>query len=176
MIVGGVLVGVAAIVVVLSSLGGSSGNGATSSVATSPPNTSGKAPLEAARSKHQAAASSPAASPAETHVVVLNGTETANLAHAISGDLRQSGYTQATPLSGRPPGANQVTVVEYASGHRADAEGVARSLSVTRVQPLESATAALGGSASVVVVVGADKASSVAGGGESSGSGATAAP
>ncbi len=49
-------------------------------------------------------------------------------------------------------------MVEYASGHQADAEGVARSLSVTQVQPMESAVAALAGSAKVVVIVGADKA------------------
>ena len=99
-----------------------------------------------------------------------------DLAHNVSDSLRQSGYAQATALNGRPPGANQVTVVEYAPGHRADAEGVARSLAVTQVQPMESATAALAGSATVVVVVGLDKASSAAGGGESSGTAATSVP
>jgi hypothetical protein len=105
--------------------------------------------------------SSSAASRAETNVAVLNGTETSNLAHSISNNLHQSGYTRATPLNGRPPGANQVTVVEYTSGHQADAQGVARSLSVTRVQPVESGAAALAGSASVVVIVGLDKAATV---------------
>jgi hypothetical protein len=94
-------------------------------------------------------------------VAVLNGTETTGLAHNISGNLRQSGYTQATALNGRPPGANQVTVVEYTRGHEADAQGVARSLDVSRVQPIEASTASLSGSAAVVVIVGLDKAATV---------------
>ena len=94
-------------------------------------------------------------------MAVLNGTETEGLAHKISGNLRQSGYTQATALGGHPPGANQVTVVEYARGHQADAEGVARSLGVTQVQPIEPSTASLSGSATVVVIVGLDKAATV---------------
>ena len=54
--------------------------------------------------------------PAETAVVVLNGTLTTGLAHRISAQLQQTGYSQAAALSGRPPGANEVTVVEYAPG------------------------------------------------------------
>jgi hypothetical protein len=89
---------------------------------------------------------------------VLNGTETTGLAHRISGVLQQRGYSQATALSGHPPGANQVTVVEYASGHQADAEGVARSVGASKVQAMEGGVASLAGSAKVVVIVGADKA------------------
>lgn len=99
-----------------------------------------------------------AANPAETIVTVLNGTEKAGLAHQISGQLQQHGYAQAAALSGSPPGANQVTVVQYAAGHQADAEGVAHTLGVTHVQPLESAVATLAGTAKVVVIVGADEA------------------
>jgi len=51
--------------------------------------------------------------------------------------------------------------VEYTPGHEAAAQGVARSLSVTTVQPMESATASLAGSASVAVIVGLDKAATV---------------
>jgi len=43
----------------------------------------------------------------------------------------------------------------------AEAEGVAHSLDVSQVQPLEPAVATLAGSASVVVIVGADKAATV---------------
>ena len=94
-------------------------------------------------------------------MAVLNGTETTGLAHHISADLQQSGYSQAAPLDGRPPGSGQVTVVQYSSGHQAEAEGVAHSLDVSQVQPLEPAVATLAGSASVVVIVGADKAATV---------------
>lgn len=158
LIVGGVLVVVAVVaIILLSGGGGSSGTSATQpSAASSTHTTVTHAKKHATR--HASSTASSAASPAETSVAVLNGTETTGLAHDVSGTLRQSGYTQATALNGRPPGANQVTVVEYAPGHKADAEGVARSISVTGVQPMESATASLAGSASVAVVVGLDKA------------------
>jgi len=98
---------------------------------------------------------------ATMNVAVLNGTGTAGLAHRVAGELQQSGYSQATPLGGSPPGANQVTVVEYSSGHQGDAEGVARSLGVGRAQPMEASVASLSGSATVVVIVGLDKAATV---------------
>ncbi|HEX3452524.1 MAG TPA: LytR C-terminal domain-containing protein [Solirubrobacteraceae bacterium] len=90
---------------------------------------------------------------------MLNGTGTAGLAHRVSGELRSQGYSKATALNGTPPGANQVTVVEYASGHQAQAQGVARSLGVAQAQPIEGTVASLAGSATVVVIVGLDKAS-----------------
>ncbi len=96
--------------------------------------------------------------PAETSVVVLNGTETTGLASRVSSQLQQSGYSQAAAKFGRPPGANEVTVVEYATGHQPDASQVARSLSVSLVEPMEQGVSALAGSAKVAVVVGADKA------------------
>jgi hypothetical protein len=92
-------------------------------------------------------------------VAVLNGTGTTGLAHRVSGELRSQGFSKATALNGRPPGANQVTVVEYASGHQAQAQGVARSLGVSQAQPIEGTVASLAGSATVVVIVGLDKAS-----------------
>jgi hypothetical protein len=115
----------------------------------------------AAKHHHAAKAASKQAKatpPAETSVVVLNGTETPGLAHRLSTELQQSGYSQANALFARPPGSNEVTVVEYASGHQADAAQVAHSLSVSHVQPMEQGVAQLAGSAKVVVVAGADKA------------------
>lgn len=91
-------------------------------------------------------------------MVVLNGTGTTGLAHKISGELNQHGYAKAQALNGRPPGANQVTVVEYAGGHRADAQSVAHALGVSQAQPMEATVASLAGSATVVVIVGLDKA------------------
>lgn len=162
LIVGGALVAVAAVAVILTSLGGSSNSKSTATSTAASIRTS----TEATHPSHQhakptATTAAPATSPAETHVVVLNGTETTGLAHHVSAELQQGGYSQATALGGRPPGANQVTVVEYASGHQADAQAVARSLAVTRVQPLEQTVASLAGSATVVVVVGADKSASI---------------
>ncbi|MFI5010168.1 MAG: LytR C-terminal domain-containing protein, partial [Solirubrobacterales bacterium] len=103
-------------------------------------------------------ASAPPTSPAETHVVVLNATETAGLAHRLSSNLQQSGYTLAAALAGKPSG-HTTSAVQYAAGHRADAQQVAQALGISQVQPLEAATAALSSGATVVVIAGADKSS-----------------
>ena len=158
LVVGGILVGAVALVLALTSLNGSSGSPATSSNAAS--GTAGTT-TTAKHIKHTHTAAKPTvpANAGETPVAVLNGTETTGLAHRISGQLQQLGYSQAAPLSGHPPGATQSTVVEYASGHRSDAESVARVLGVSNVQAMEAAITPLAGSANVAVVVGADKAS-----------------
>lgn len=110
----------------------------------------------AAHTKHTHAAAG--ASRARLSVAVLNGTETTGLAHRISGQLQQSGYAHASALNGRPPGANEVTVVQYANGHKRDAESVAHTLGVSQVQPLEATVASFAGAASVAVIAGLDKA------------------
>jgi hypothetical protein len=107
---------------------------------------------------HPSEPSTPSVSPAETQVAVLNATNTTGLAHRLSASLQQSGYSQATPLDGTPPGTYQTSVVEYASGHRAEAEQVAQTLSVARVQPMEGSVSPLVGSSTVVVIAGLDKA------------------
>jgi hypothetical protein len=112
--------------------------------------------------------SAAAASPASTTVAVLNGTSINGLAHSLSKDLQQSGYAQASALNGTPPGSHPTTVIEYSSGHHAEAQGVASALSVTQVQPMETAVSSLAGAATVVVIAGEDKASAV---GETSGAG-----
>jgi LytR cell envelope-related transcriptional attenuator len=161
LIVGGVLVGAAAIAIALFVLaGGSSSKHAASSVATATthlPSTRSHKHSRVSSSRHAA----PVSNPGATSVIVLNGTLTTGLAHRISSQLQAAGYSQAAALGGRPPGANQSTIVEYASGHGREAQGVARSLEVTHVQPMESTVSSLSGSAAVVVIAGLDKASTV---------------
>jgi LytR cell envelope-related transcriptional attenuator len=151
---------VAALVVILSSLGGSS----KPSVVHGAAKTAASARTHARRTSANGSgrrASSGAGRAADTNVVVLNGTNTNGLAHRIAGELQRSGYSRASALAGRPSGANQTTAVEYASGHRADAEGVARSLGGAQAQPMEAGVESLSGSATVVVIVGLDKAATV---------------
>ena len=154
--IGGVLAAGAAIVLAVTAFGGSSSSNVAST--STVVRTASSAAKHSSSHRHTPAKTAAPANAAETSVVVLNGTETTGLAHRISGELQRSGYSQAAPLSGRPPGNNQVTVVEYAGGHRSDAESVANSLGVSQVQPIETPVATLAGSASVVVIVGADKA------------------
>jgi hypothetical protein len=161
-IVLGALVVLAVIVAgALSLLGGSSNKGTAKRAARTLTTTGTTSTSAHHKTPKPPKSTTAATNAADTTITVLNGTETAGLAHQISASLQQRGYSQAAALSGRPSGANQVTVVEYAAGHQADAEAVARSLAVTQVQPLEASAAALAGSAKVVVIVGHDKATTV---------------
>jgi hypothetical protein len=154
------------LVFVLLSLGGGSKGGGNAASSSAGSTSSGSAQpggehVKSSRGSSSAKSASGAANSAQTHVVVLNGTGTTGLAHRVSSELRQGGYSRATALNGRPPGSNQVTVVEYAGGHRADAQRVAHALGVTQAQPMEGTVASLAGSATVVVIVGLDKAATV---------------
>ena len=101
--------------------------------------------------------SQPAPSPRETTRRRAQRHGNDGLAHRISSELQQSGYSQATALDGQPAGREPGRrSCEYASGHQADAEGVARSMSVTQVQPLEAACRRRSRARrTVVVIVGA---------------------
>jgi hypothetical protein len=148
----------AAAVVAVTSLGGSTGGKAATDSAKT---TAQRAATHTGTRSHKAtpkpAPKAPAVSPAETNVAVLNATEAEGLARRLASTLQQNGYSQATALYGKPPGSDQVSVVEYTSGHQAEAEAVAHSISVTHVLPIEAAVTALAGQAFVVVIVGADK-------------------
>ena len=162
LLIGAGLVVILALVLVLAMRGGggSSNNKAATSASqgTSESRVSSTSSKTTSSTKKSAKPSAKTTPPAETAVTVLNGTESVGLARRVSTVLQQNGYSQAAAAFGRPPGANEATVVEYVSGHQADAEGVAHSLAVSHVQPIEQAVAALAGSAKVVVIVGTDKA------------------
>jgi hypothetical protein len=158
MILGGVIVIALVVVLALKLLGGSSTPQPSASTSSTGTTTTTAAKHAKAHTPTTAKFTAPA-NAAETSVAVLNGTETTGLAHRVSGQLQQLGYSQATALNGHPAGAAQTTVVEYTSGHRGDAESVARALGSSNVQPMEASVAPLAGTASVAVLVGADKAS-----------------
>jgi LytR cell envelope-related transcriptional attenuator len=157
LIAGGVAVAALLLVVVLVTTvfgGGSNGpekGGAKgSSQANSTPSTR--------HSRGTGGGANPGPSPAQTHVVVLNSTETSGLAHKLAGSLRQDGYTLAAPLSAKPPSARSTSVVEYSSGHRAEAVSVGKRLGIGETAPLEEAITPLVGGATVVVIAGTDQA------------------
>jgi preprotein translocase subunit SecG len=165
LIVSGLIVGVAVLVAVLVSVGGGSKGGSSSSGTAAESASGGSEKSISQGTKTSSTSSSKsaagAANPAETNVVVLNGTSTNGLAHRVSSELTGHGYSRASALTGHPPGTNQVTVVEYANGHKADAQGVARTLGVSQAQPMEGTVSSLVGSATVAVIVGLDKAATV---------------
>jgi hypothetical protein len=154
LIVGAVIVGVLLLVLAVSALKGGGAKPASTTAKTRP------------LSSHKSP--SAAVSPAVAAVTVLNGTSTNGLAHHLAADLQQSGYAHAEASAAVPPGTHATTIVEYTPGHRAEAEGVAKALDVTRVQPISGTTASLASSAMIVVVAGADQAALLGEGGAQS--------
>jgi len=146
----GALVAIGAVALLANSLLGSSG--------TKTPSTTTSNSSSTGATRHHRSHVAGAARPADVNLVVLNGTETNGLAHHLASQLQQLGFTRATPLGARPPGAAQVTTVQYASGKRADAQEVARALSVNSIVPMEAGVSSVVGSPEVVVIVGADRA------------------
>jgi hypothetical protein len=153
---GGVVLGVAAIVLGVSALKGGSKPTSTA--------TQSSTPSTVAHTRTPA----PASDPSKLSVAVVNGTSTNGLAHHLADDLQQSGYKRAEASSAVPAGTHATTVVQYTSGHRADGQAVAKALDVTRVQPMEASTASLVSHATVIVVAGADQAAQLGGGGAQS--------
>jgi hypothetical protein len=177
LILGGVVIGVVILVVAISALkGGGGAKHGTSTTASNSTTTSSEISGRTHKTTHKHVSTEVAANPAETRVVVLNATETPELAHHLSANLQQSGYTESTPLSAHPSESRTTTVVEYVPGHRLDAQHVAQTLGVSQVAPLSSSTQALVGQATVAVIAGADQAAlGTSSGGGSAGSGATGA-
>jgi hypothetical protein len=166
----GVGVLIVVVLVLIFALSALKGGGSSTPTAAQETNVSQTAGSTTAHSttRHKTSRSAIAANPAETSVVVLNGTATTGLAHHLASDLQQSGYTRALASAAVPPGTHQSTVIEYSSGHRADAQGVARTLNVTQVQAMDPTISGLAGSATVVVLAGADQAAQLGGGGAQS--------
>jgi hypothetical protein len=167
---------VAVVVAVLVSGVAGGGKSGSTTTAGSPAVATG-APASGSHARRSASSSARAGNPAVTPVSVLNGTSTVGLARRLSDTLQQKGYRRANFLTARPAGAHSSTLVEYASGHRADALAVARTLGVSRssssVKPLDPATGALGGPGAVVVVIAGSDQSGAGAGASGAGSGAT---
>jgi LytR cell envelope-related transcriptional attenuator len=162
LIVGAVIIGVLVLVFAVGVLKGGGSSKHSTSTATQ---SSAAGETQHAATHTRTSATAAASNPSEVAVVVLNGTGTSGLAHHLAADLQQGGYSQAAALGGVPPGTHASTVVQYARGHRADAQAVAKALNVTQVQAIEANIASLAGSATVVVLAGADQASQLGGGG-----------
>lgn len=147
-VIGGVIVVIVAIVLALTSLGGSKNGSQPSGLSTTT--------LKKAHTLTQAKKS---VNPGAVSVVVLNGTQINQLAHKLAASLRDKGYRLAKPLSALPAGSWPKTVVEYTPDHSADAQSIAQTLdiSLSEVRPIESSMSTLVSSASVVVIAGNDQ-------------------
>jgi LytR cell envelope-related transcriptional attenuator len=98
----------------------------------------------------------PAVTPADTSVVVLNGTSSSKAGEAAGKDLKKAGFDLASVADSRK--SFQQTVVMFTPGQKREATRVAHALKVTPVQPIDSETKAQAPNADVVVIVGANRA------------------
>jgi hypothetical protein len=97
-------------------------------------------------------------SPDKITVAVLNGTSIPGLAAQVGDRVDAEGFTLGTVSNASPAdGQRANSVAMYASGHKADAEQVAKKLNISNVSRIDSNSQAIAGDASVVVVVGSDK-------------------
>jgi hypothetical protein len=99
-----------------------------------------------------------AASPDEITVAVLNGTGIPGLAAQVGDRVDAEGFTLGTVSNAsQADGQRANSVAMYASGHKGDAEQVAKKLNIRNVSRIDSTSQGIAGDASVVVVVGSDK-------------------
>ena len=99
----------------------------------------------------------PAIDPSTVKVAVLNATNTTGLAARIGSRLQSAGF-QTGNLTNAAERARAESVVMYKDGKESEARAVARRLDIGSREPIDAASSALAGDASVVVILGADKA------------------
>jgi len=102
--------------------------------------------------------SAPALDPASITVAVLNGTQVTGLAGTTGQKVSAAGFRLGNVATGVQDAPRAESVVLYKPGASREARAVARRLDVTQIEPVDSASSALAGTATVVVVVGADRA------------------
>jgi hypothetical protein len=146
--VAGVLVlGAAAAIGVPKLVNGSDNTGSSSSTAAKKASTSSKTKTAAT-----------ATAPDKITVAVLNGTSIPGLAAQVGDRVDAEGFTLGTVSNASQSQGQRVnSVAMYASGHRRDAEQVAKKLNIGSVSRVDSGSQQIAGDASVVVVVGTDK-------------------
>jgi hypothetical protein len=109
------------------------------------------------RERRRERASAPAIDPSSVTVAVLNGTVVTGLAARLGTKVSAAGYVLGNVATASQQQRAE-SVVLYRPGSSRQARAVARELEISQIEPVDSASAALAGSATVVVVAGADKA------------------
>jgi LytR cell envelope-related transcriptional attenuator len=96
--------------------------------------------------------------PGDVTVAVLNGTTVPGLAAALRDELAAAGFQKGT-INNFSDQQLAASVVQYAPGHRAEAQAVSRRVGISRREPVTAESRALAGDATVIVIAGADHAS-----------------
>ena len=97
-----------------------------------------------------------AVKPGSVTVAVLNGTTVPGLAATLSDEISAAGFKVGT-ITNFSDQQLAESVVQYASGHEAEARAVSRKLNITQREPVNPSSQALAGDATVIVIAGADK-------------------
>jgi hypothetical protein len=95
--------------------------------------------------------------PGNVTVSVLNGTTVPGLAAALRERIAAAGFKKGT-IDTFSDQQLAKSVVQYASGHQAEAKAVGRRLGISRREPVTAESRAVAGDATVIVIAGADKA------------------
>jgi hypothetical protein len=96
--------------------------------------------------------------PSSVTVAVLNGTSVTGLASQTSNKLTQMGFKPGNFTNTAVRGQQAQSVVEYSGNNGRAARLVANKLGISDTEPIDSATQALAGDATVTVIIGADRA------------------
>jgi cytoskeletal protein RodZ len=164
----GVFAAIAAIIVVLiigvvlitGVLGGGDDDGTqpTSTVAADNGTASSSA-SKSSTTKTKTTATASAPKPGTYEVSVLNGTTVPGLARGVANRLQNAKYKIGN-VTNAATQDRSATLVEYAQGHRAEADQVAKAIDVgsDAIQPLSAGSKTIAGdTATVVVTVGSDQ-------------------
>jgi hypothetical protein len=98
-----------------------------------------------------------AVNPASVTVAVLNGTTVPGLAATLSDQVSRAGFNVGT-ITNFSDQQLAESVVQFAPGHKREAESVSRRLGIDQREPVNPSTQGLAGDATVIVIAGADKA------------------
>jgi cytoskeletal protein RodZ len=147
------------VVLITGVLGGAddSGTQPPSTVVSDSSGTSGSSKSSTTKKKTTPAASAP--KPGTYEVAVLNGTTVPGLARGVANRLQNAKYKIGN-VTNAATQDRSATLVEFAQGHRAEADQVAKAIDVgsDAIQPLSSGSKTIAGdTATVVVTVGSDQ-------------------
>jgi len=106
--------------------------------------------------KSKQAAATPKVKPGEIEVAVLNGTEATGLAATWGDKVESKGFELGAVTN--TESQFESSVVMFKQGRKPEAKEVAESLSIAKVEPMNSEVAQVSGPAKVSVVVGEDNA------------------
>jgi hypothetical protein len=100
----------------------------------------------------------PPVDPATVTVAVLNGTQVTGLAGTTGQKVSAAGFRLGNVATASQAAPRAESVVLYRPGSSREARAVARKLGISQIEPIDSTSETLAGTATVVVVVGADRA------------------